>query len=168
MWARKCGTYAEHFPAMARQGVRYMPLVFSCYGRAHINTESVLEQLARQAARRTGFADHRPLLRRTRAAVGVALWSRAAAMVTACLPKLSPDSLRVLYGACDDDDDCLLEARARTQRPREHLAERGAVLPNARVLGSAMRHASCRGTAAQEVPPPSPEQARVGSAAQTP
>ena len=49
------------------------------------------------------MSDHTPLLRRTRAAVGVALCRRAAAMVHARLPKLSPDCLRPLYGYGEDD-----------------------------------------------------------------
>ena len=168
MWVKKSGNYAEHFPVLAHTGVRYMPLVFSCYGRAHLNTDSAMEQLARQAARRTGFADHRPLLRRARAAVGVALWRRAAAMVTACLPRLSQDCLRVLYGACEDDDDCLPGASARTERPREHLTKRGVVLPDARVPGGAIQHASCRGISVRRAPPDlSPAPPRGPRAAQS-
>ena len=58
--------------------------------------------IARQAARRVGVADHGPLLRRSRAAVGVALCRRAAAMVQACLPKLSPDGVQLLYGYAEE------------------------------------------------------------------
>ena len=101
MWEKKRDHYAAHLDGMARRGQRYVPLVFSCYGRAHPDTEDSLELIARQAARRMGMADHAPLLRRTRAAVGVALCRRAAAMVRACLPKLSRDSAQLLYGCGD-------------------------------------------------------------------
>lgn len=49
-----------------------VPLLFSCYGRAHPDTEDSVELTARQAARRMGVAVHMPLLRRTRVAVNVA------------------------------------------------------------------------------------------------
>ena len=55
--------------------------------------------------RRMGVADHGPLFRRSRAAVGVALCRRAAAMVQACLPKLSPDGVQLLYGYAEEGSE---------------------------------------------------------------
>ena len=58
----------------------------SCYGRMHPETENVLSLIAKRAARRRGFGDHRLLLRRARNAITVQIWRRAAAMIRTCLP----------------------------------------------------------------------------------
>ena len=76
----------------------------SCYGRLHPESANVLERIAGQAARRLGVRDQRPLLRRARAALGVALCCRAAAMARACLPKLSQESVALLLGARDEEE----------------------------------------------------------------
>ena len=63
-----------------------------------------IERLATQAARRLGAPDHRPLLRREHAALGVALWRRAAAMARACLRPLTRESLQLLYGGDSEEE----------------------------------------------------------------
>ena len=86
MRRRKRRVYAKYLDALEAEGIEYKPLVWSCWGREHPDTTAVLTQLARQAARRRGAADHKELLRRVRAQVGAALARRAAAMLRACLP----------------------------------------------------------------------------------
>ena len=76
-----------------------MPLVWSAYGRAHPEAESVLHTLAVHAARRRGLRGHRLILRRSRVAIGVAIWRWAAAMVHACLPKLTAEEEAILSAA---------------------------------------------------------------------
>ena len=105
MWEKKRYHHGQHLEGMGRRGLRYVPLVFSCYGRANPDTEQSLVLIARQAARSMGVADNGPLLRRSRAAVGVALCRRAAAMVQACLPKLSPYGVQLLYGYAEGGSD---------------------------------------------------------------
>ena len=83
---------------MAGNNVRYVPMVMSCYGRLHPETDVTLERIALQAGRRQGASNWNALLRRTRAAVGVAVVTRAVAMARACLPKLSEEALQLLYG----------------------------------------------------------------------
>ena len=83
---------------MERVGLQYHPVVFSCYGRLHCGGETTLSIIAQKAGRRMGVGDSRPLLRRAKAAIGVAIWRRAAAMVRACLPELSEESLGILFG----------------------------------------------------------------------
>ena len=83
MWRRKRETYAEYLEELAAQGIRYEPMVFSCFGRVHHNCAVTLERLAQQAARRQGVASHRGILRRTLKSLGVALVRRAAAMAKA-------------------------------------------------------------------------------------
>ena len=54
--------------------------------------------LQNQAQRRRGLRCHRPLLRRTLAAIGVALWRRLAVMQAACLPSLGPEESQLPFG----------------------------------------------------------------------
>ena len=88
---------------MARRGLHYVPVVISRDGRVHPDSAVVLERLANQAGRRLGVSDSRPLLRRAERALAVAVWRRAAAMVRACLPGLSSESLQLLFGDGDGD-----------------------------------------------------------------
>ena len=95
---RKRRHYRDHADDMERTGLQYLPLVFSCYGRVHADCAAALEHIARQAARRIGVTNHRPLLRRAHAGISVALMKRAASMARACLPKLSKESVQLAFG----------------------------------------------------------------------
>ena len=85
MRKRKHAKYAPFAQDLAAAGVVYRPLVWSCFGREHAETTTALVTIARRVARRQGLADHRPVLNRIRAAVGVALARRCARMVHSCL-----------------------------------------------------------------------------------
>ena len=98
MHRMKLDRYAEHLDELRAAGIRYVPFVMSSWGRLHPEAANTLERLAMQAARRQGVADHRPLRRRAAAALGVAVQTRAVAMTRACLPKLSEEALRLLFG----------------------------------------------------------------------
>ena len=100
---RERNHYREHLDEMEGAGIRYQPVVVSCYGRVHLDSVATVERIAQQAARRAGVADHRPLLRRSWAAVGVAIWRRAAQMARACLPRISRESAAVLLGEMEGD-----------------------------------------------------------------
>ena len=95
MWRRKRETYAEYLEELAAQGIRYEPMVFSCFGRVHHNCAVTLERLAQQAARRQGVASHRGILRRTLKSLGVALVRRAVAMAKACQHPLRAQALQL-------------------------------------------------------------------------
>ena len=97
MWRKKRGTYAPHFDEMRAFGVTYVPMVISCYGRWHPESAVTLERICVQASRRLGLADHLPLLRKARATAGVAIWRRAAAMARACLPRLRPEEMALIF-----------------------------------------------------------------------
>ena len=105
MWIGRCDTYREHFAELAGQGIWYIPMVLSCYGRWHTDAAVTMERLALQAARRQGVRNDKPLLRRARAAVGAALVTRAVAMARACLPRLDEEALQLLYGERATGDD---------------------------------------------------------------
>ena len=98
MWKEKRKHYEDHLEAMERVGLRYYPIVFSCYGRVHVGAVTSLELVAKQAARRMGVSNYQPMLRRAHVAFGVAIWRRAVAMVRACLPTLSDESLNLAFG----------------------------------------------------------------------
>ena len=97
MWRSKRGHYAAFAEEMRASGVTYVPLVMSAYGRWHAESAVCLERMAMQAGRRLGIANHRPLLRRAAAAVGVAIWRRAVAMTRACMPRASREDLANLF-----------------------------------------------------------------------
>ena len=46
MWEKKRRHYGDHLEDMARRGLRYVPLVFSCYGRVHADSDTELERIA--------------------------------------------------------------------------------------------------------------------------
>lgn len=89
---RKLRTYAAFAADLEASRVDYRPLPWSCYGREHPDTTAVLVAIAQRAARRQGCADHKPLLARARAAIGVALARRGARMVMRCLRR--PETAR--------------------------------------------------------------------------
>ena len=68
----------------------------------------MLQAIAKRAARRRGFADHRLLLRRALTGIGVQIWRRAAAMIRSCIPAGSQEAVALAYGvdatAGDDAD----------------------------------------------------------------
>ena len=80
---RKFREYAEELPHLEQQGIKYVPMVWSCYGREHADVTKVLTNVARRAARRNGLVNHGALLSRFRQKLGVALWRRAARMLFA-------------------------------------------------------------------------------------
>jgi len=99
MRRRKVGEYAGHVEELAEQAIYYRPLTFSAFGRVHPEAVALLTNVAKVAARRRGLGDHRLLLRRAMVKVGVQLARRVAAMVRACLPRLSDEEAGLLFGA---------------------------------------------------------------------
>ena len=120
MRKRKLKEYGEFLDEMAAQDIRYIPLTFSCYGRAHPETLHILEKLSARAARKFGMTDHRPIFRRTLARIGIAIWNRAAEMIQLCSTTLSKDELTLLFGsdfADEDFDDAELGAIVVAESP---------------------------------------------------
>ena len=76
----------------------YCPLIFSCYGRVHPESMSILRNIAQAAARRRGLLDFRGLLARVLRNIGVAIWKRAALMVHDCAPKFVGSESTLLDG----------------------------------------------------------------------
>ena len=85
MFKRKIQSYtAAEKEELAAQGIRYLPVVYSAYGREHPETMKLLNGLARWAARKFGVKSGKLLRCRNRARIGIALVSRHAAMIQAC------------------------------------------------------------------------------------
>ena len=57
-----------------------------------------LTSIAKRGVMKRGFGDHRLLLRRALAGIGVQIWRRAAAMVRACLPSGSREAIALALG----------------------------------------------------------------------
>jgi len=85
MYRRKLAHYRQVLPELQASGIRYMPMVWSCHGRAHPEAMNTLQLLARTAARRKGLRDWRPLLARARCSIAVQLQKRLVAQLHACL-----------------------------------------------------------------------------------
>ena len=96
MRRRKLRRYEPFERELQDHQIAYRPVVWSCYGREHSDTTSVLIAIARRAARRLGYSDFKPLLARARAKIGVAIARRCARMVLACQVRLSPGSRALL------------------------------------------------------------------------
>ena len=82
----------------------YRPLVFSCYGRVHPESEAILKTLAQGAARRRGMFNYQLLLARLHRNIGVEIWRRVASMVHACMPKLTSSECCLLNGTDESGD----------------------------------------------------------------
>ena len=104
MYQRKLDNYAEHLDSLRRRGIIYIPLVFSCFGRAHPEASATLESIASRACRRHGLVDHRLLLRRAVAGITVQICRRAAAMVHACAPRVTPELVSQILARRSADD----------------------------------------------------------------
>ena len=83
----KHNTYATHRNELDAEGITYVPVVWSAYGRPHPDAVRILVTLARCTARRRGTSDAFTLARRTAARIAAAIWRRAARMVLACWPE---------------------------------------------------------------------------------
>ena len=84
MRRRKARVYAAFGEAMRAAGLEYAPLPWSCWGREHAVTTTVLVAFCRRAARRRGETNWRRALRGFRADIGAVLARRASAMWRQC------------------------------------------------------------------------------------
>ena len=82
---KKLRKYGRHFAEFAKQGVQYMPLIWSSWGRPHADCTAVLRNLACRAARRRGLTSGQAIYAHSSAAIGVALQRRACRMLHACI-----------------------------------------------------------------------------------
>ena len=57
MYQRKRDRYAPHITELERNGITYVPIVWSAYGRPHEAAIDAIRNMARRAARRRGHSD---------------------------------------------------------------------------------------------------------------
>ena len=98
MWCEKMKHYEAVLPEMRRSGLQYSPLIFSCFGRMHCETFSIISKIGMIVARKVGVVNGDSLVHRTLENIGVALVRRGVAMYRACLPRLSPEALNLMLG----------------------------------------------------------------------
>ena len=77
-------------PELEAQGIKYRPMIWTCYGRPHADVISAMLRISKRAARRRGRTSERAVLTQLRLAVSVALARRAARMSLACWPHEVP------------------------------------------------------------------------------
>ena len=82
----KMAKYAPFFNELARQGITYKPLVWSCFGRPHPEASTFVANVAHRIARRRGHCDHRLVGAQIRSDVTVEIWRRNARQLRGCLP----------------------------------------------------------------------------------
>jgi len=98
MYRTKMAKYEQYLPGLTHRGIRYKPMILSAYGRWHPDSLLTMEAITKRAARKRGYMDHRLLLRRALASIGVLVWRRACAMVRSCLPKPTAEEMALTFG----------------------------------------------------------------------
>ena len=83
---RKLRTYGPHLEVLSRQNIDYTPLVWSCYGRPHANTLSVLRTLSKRISRRRSVANEAAVMQHLLGSISVEIWRRVAQQVISCWP----------------------------------------------------------------------------------
>ena len=92
----------QHNTELMAEGIQYLPVVWSAYGRPHPDASRVLLTLARSTARRRGEASYRGLARRWAYRITAGIWLLAANMIFSCWPASTAagaSSIRRIGGA---------------------------------------------------------------------
>ena len=91
----KFAKYARYLEALRLQGIQYLPMIWTAWGRAHPAAVQVLKSLATRAARRRGLTSGSDILRAAKLQIALEIQARNARMVHACLHQ----------GALGDEED---------------------------------------------------------------
>ena len=78
--------YKEVLDELQAEGIDYILLAWSCWGRPHEDASAAIRSMAAAAARRRGDLRPDAIARRTATLVGLQIAKRSARMVDACLP----------------------------------------------------------------------------------
>ena len=81
----KMTKYGPILPELRQQGIRYVPVAVSCFGRRGQDLDAVLRAAAVKFVRQAGSVDHKRLQRKWEQRLSVVVWRRAARMVHRCL-----------------------------------------------------------------------------------
>ena len=96
---RKYGKYQEYLAELREEGLEYLPVVWSCWGRPGSAASTTVRALACAAARRRGIPDPAVLEQHLNAIVGCFVWKRAACMALACLGRPAREDVAALLDA---------------------------------------------------------------------
>ena len=96
---RKYGKYQEYLAELREEGLEYLPVVWSCWGRPGSAASTTVRALACAAARRRGIPDPAVLEQHMNAIVGCFVWKRAACMALACLGRPAREDVAALLDA---------------------------------------------------------------------
>ena len=107
MWERKRGERAGIERELLDQGITYMPVVFTCFGRMHPEAVRILNSIGARAARRRGWAVA-AVRRQLHSRIGAALARRAARMSLAACSSASSSEIKDLCRQPAEYDDLLL------------------------------------------------------------
>jgi hypothetical protein len=91
MFERKLAERRPIEAELETQGIRYLPVVWTTFGRAHPEAQAVLQYLAKRTARRRGGDTASSVLRRLLSDIGVVLARRSARMSLACWPRVAAE-----------------------------------------------------------------------------
>ena len=94
MFQRKLVKYGPVLNELRSQGLSYVPLVWSSWGRPHAEASACIEWASKRAARLRSLPGHAVLRSRWEAVIGTEIWRRVAAMLRACMPL--PDRVSTL------------------------------------------------------------------------
>ena len=83
----KLSKYAPYLEELRAQGLAYVPLVWSSWGRPHEDAAGCMDWASKQTARLRGLADNAVIRRRWGAIVATEIWRRAVCMLRACMPR---------------------------------------------------------------------------------
>ena len=84
MYEHKQAKYAPHLNELERNGIDYIPIVWSAYGRPHEAAVAAIRTMARRTARRRGHQDATTIENRTMHNIAVEIWRRNVDMIRYC------------------------------------------------------------------------------------
>ena len=90
----KISKYRRYFDGLAAQGIQYKPIIWSAWGRPHVDATAVLKALGARAARRRGLTSGSALCRQASVNISLAIQKRSAQMALACMGT----------GECEEDE----------------------------------------------------------------
>ena len=106
MHTRKYNERANIADTLAAQNIRYVPIIWTSFGRPHEAASEVLGRIARQVARRRGDASHTTAYRQMCKAIGTEIARRGARVSLACWPSSWQDGgVEVSDSDTDSDDE---------------------------------------------------------------
>ena len=90
----KLDYYEDHLADLERQGIVYMPMIYTAYGRRHPSATKMLKHAATMVTRQRGQANAIGLLSHWHRQMAAEVWRRAARMIKACMPKWVPPHIK--------------------------------------------------------------------------